>query len=74
MTGGQAAPRLAWPRDCGDYEGMTIVLLVVAAIAAVSWLVGRKRWGTVQKLIFWVALLLVLWVLVAVGGVPQPAG
>ena len=53
---------------------MTIALLVVAAVAAVAWLVGSKGWGTVQKLIFWVALLVVLWVLLAVGGVPQPSG
>ena len=53
---------------------MVVALLVVAAIAAISWLVGSKGWGTVQKLIFWVVLLVVLWVVVAVGGVPQPSG
>jgi hypothetical protein len=53
---------------------MTVALLVVGAIAAVCWLVGHKGWGIGWKLVFWVALLAVLWVLVAVGGVPQPSG
>ena len=53
---------------------MTIALLVVAAVAAVAWLVGSTGWGIGWKLVFWVALLVVLWVLVAVGGVPQPSG
>jgi purine-cytosine permease-like protein len=67
-------PRLAWFRDCNDYEGMVVALLLVAAIAAIWWLVGHKGWGAVQKLVFWVVLLVVLWVLVAVYGVPHPSG
>ena len=69
-----AYPRLAWSRDCNDYEGMVVALLLVAAIAAIWWLVGHKGWGAVQKLVFWVVLLVVLWVLVAVYGVPHPSG
>jgi hypothetical protein len=67
-------PRLAWSRDCNDYKGMVVALLLVAAIAAIWWLVRHKGWGAVQKLVFWVVLLVVLWVLVAVYGVPQPSG
>jgi hypothetical protein len=67
-------PQLAWSRDCNDYEGMVVALLLVAAIAAIWWLVGHKGWGAVQKLVFWVVLLVVLWVLVAVYGVPHPSG
>jgi hypothetical protein len=67
-------PRLAWSRDCNDYEGMVVALLLVAAIAAIWWLAGHKGWGAVQKLVFWVVLLVVLWVLVAVYGVPHPSG
>ena len=53
---------------------MVVALLLVAAIAAIWWLVGHKGWGAVQTLVFWVVLLVVLWVLVAVYGVPQPSG
>ncbi len=34
----------------------------------------HKGWGAVQNLVFWVVLLVVLWVLVAVYGVPHPSG
>lgn len=61
-------------RDCDDYEGMVVALLLVAAIAAIWWLVGHKGWGAVQKLVFWEVLLVVLWVLMAVYGVPHPSG
>jgi hypothetical protein len=30
--------------------------------------------GTVQKIVFWVVVVAALWILVAVYGVPQPAG
>ena len=60
--------------DCGDYEGMAIALLLVAAAATIWWLVGHKGWGTVQKIVFWVVVVAALWILVAVYGVPQPAG
>ena len=66
-------PRLAWSRNYDDYEDMVVALLLVAAIAAISWLVGHKRWGTVQKLVFWVVLVAALWVLVTVFGVPHPS-
>ena len=66
--------QLAWSRDCNDYEGMVVALLLVAAIAAIWWLVGHKGWGTVQKAVFWAVLVAVLWVLVAAGGVPHPSG
>ena len=52
--------RLAWSRDCDDHEGTVVALLLVAAIAAIWWLVRRKGWGAVQRLVFWVVLLVVL--------------
>lgn len=66
-------PRLAWFRDCSDYEGMVVALLLIAAIAAIWWLLRHKRWETVQKLVFWVVLVAALWVLVTVFGVPHPS-
>ena len=66
--------RLAWSRDCNDYEGMVIALLLVAAIAAIWWLVRHKGWGAVQKVVFWVVLLAVLWVLVTRWSPPHPGG
>ena len=68
------APRLAWFRYRNDYGDMVIALLLVAAGAAISWRIGHKRWGAVGTLVFWVVLLAVLWVLVALYGVPHPAG
>jgi hypothetical protein len=53
---------------------MIIALLLVAAGATIWWLVGHKGWGTVQKAIFWVVVVAALLILVAVYGVPQPAG
>jgi hypothetical protein len=66
--------RLAWSRDCDDYEGMVVALLLVAAIAAIWWLVGRKGRGAVQKVVFWLVLLAVLWVVVTRYSAPHPAG
>jgi hypothetical protein len=66
--------RLAWSRDCDDYEGMVVALLLVAAIAAIWWLVGHKGWGAVQKVVFWVVLLAILWVVVTRYSAPHPGG
>jgi hypothetical protein len=66
--------RLAWSRDCNDYEGMVVALLLVAAIAAIWWLVGHKGWGAVQKVVFWVVLLAILWVVVTRYSAPHPGG
>jgi hypothetical protein len=66
--------RLAWSRDCNDYEGMVVALLLVAAIAAIWWLVGHKGWGAVQKAVFWVVLLAILWVVVTRYSAPHPGG
>jgi purine-cytosine permease-like protein len=74
VSGSRAWPRLAWFRDCGDYEGVVIVLVLVAAGAAIWWQVGHKRWGAVGRLVFWVVLLAVVWVLVSLFGPPHPAG
>ena len=66
--------RLAWSRDCNDYEGMVVALLLVAAIAAIWWLVGHKGWRAVQKVVFWVVLLAILWVVVTRYSAPHPGG
>jgi len=67
-------PRLAWLRDCGDYEGVAIVLVLVAAGAAIWWLVRHKGWGTVQKVVFWVVVVAVLWVVLNFYSAPHPGG
>jgi hypothetical protein len=61
-------------RDCGDYGGVVTALLVVGAIAVVWWLVGRKGWGTVQKVVFWVVVAAVLLVVVKFYVPPNPGG
>lgn len=65
-------PRLAWLRDCGDYKGVAIVLVLVAAGAAIWWQVGHKRWGAVRRVVFWVVLVAVLWVVVNRYSAPYP--
>jgi hypothetical protein len=54
--------------------GMVVALFLVAAIAAIWWLVRRKGWGTLQKVVFWVVLLAVLWVVVNFYVPPHPGG
>jgi hypothetical protein len=51
---------------------MVVALLLVAAIAAIWWLVGHKRWGTAQKVVFWAVLVLVLLVVVKFYSPPHP--
>jgi hypothetical protein len=53
---------------------MVVALFLVAAIAAIWWLVRRKGWGTLQKVVFWVVLLAVLWVVVNFYVPPHPGG
>jgi hypothetical protein len=53
---------------------MVIALLVVAAIAAIWWLVDHKGWGTVQVVAFWVVVVAVLWVVVTRYSAPVPGG
>jgi hypothetical protein len=53
---------------------MVVALLLIAAIAAVWWLVGRKGWGVVQKAVFWVVLLAILWVVATRYSAPHPGG
>jgi hypothetical protein len=67
-------PWLAWFCDCSDYGGMVVALILVAAIAAIGWLVGHKGWGAVQKVVFWVVLLAVLLVVVKFYVPPHPGG
>jgi hypothetical protein len=67
-------PRLAWLRDCGDYEGVSLVLVLVlvGAGAVIWWRVSHEKWGLVRRVVFWVALVAVLWVLVNFYSVPHP--
>jgi hypothetical protein len=55
-------------------RGMVIALLVVAAIAAIWWLVDHKGWGTVQGAVFWVVVVVVVWVVVTRYSAPVPGG
>jgi len=67
-------PRLAWLRDCSDHKGVSLflVLVLVGAGADIWWRVGHAKWGLVRKVVFWVALVAVLWVLVNYYSVPHP--
>jgi hypothetical protein len=66
--------RLAWLRDCSDYEGVSLVLVLVlvGAGAAIWWRVSHAKWGLVRRVVFWVVLVVVLWVLVNYYSVPLP--
>lgn len=66
--------RLAWLRDCGDYVGVSLVLVLVlvGAGAVVWWRVSHEKWGLVRRVVFWVVLVAVLWVLVNFYSVPHP--
>jgi len=63
-------------RDCSDYEGVSIVLVLVlvGAGAAIWWQVSHEKWGLVRRVVFWVVLMAVLWVLVNWYSPPHPAG
>jgi hypothetical protein len=69
-------PRLAWLRDCGDYEDVSLVLVLVLVLvgagAAIWWRVSHQKWGLVRRVVFWVAVVAVLWVLVNYYSVPHP--
>jgi hypothetical protein len=53
---------------------MVVALVLVAAVAAIWWLVGHKGWGAVQKVVFWVVLIVALCVVVKFYSPPHPAG
>ena len=65
-------PRLAWLCDCSDYEGVPLALVLVGAGAAIWWRVSHAKWGLVRRVVFWVTLVVVLWVLVNYYSVPLP--
>ena len=50
---------------------MAIALILVAAGAAIWWHVGHEKWGLVRRVVFWIALAAVLWVLVNYYSVPH---
>ena len=66
-------PRLAWLRDCSDYEGVSLYLVLglVGVGAAIWWRVSHSKWGLVRRVVFWVVLAAVLWVLVNYYSVPH---
>jgi hypothetical protein len=53
---------------------VAIALVLVAAGAAVWWYVDHEKWGLVGRLVFWVVLLAVLWMLVTRYSAPHPEG
>ena len=55
-------------------RGVVIALLLVAAGAAIWWLVGHKGWGVTQHVVFWVVVAAVVWVLVTRWSPPHPGG
>jgi hypothetical protein len=61
-------------RDCSDYEGVSLFLVLglAGAGAAIWWRVSHAKWGLVRRVVFWVALVAVLWVLVNYYSVPHP--
>jgi hypothetical protein len=61
-------------RDCSDYEGVSLVLVLVLVVAGavIWWQVSHKNWGLVTRVVFWAALAVVLWVLVNWYSVPHP--
>jgi hypothetical protein len=61
-------------RDCSDYEGvpLALVLVLVGAGAAIWWRVSHAKWSLVRRVVFWVVLVVVLWVLVNYYSVPLP--
>jgi fatty acid desaturase len=52
----------------------TLVLVLVVAGAVVWWRVGYARWGLVTRVVFWLVVVAVLWVLVNYYSMPQPGG
>jgi uncharacterized membrane protein len=60
-------------RERSDYEGVSLVLVVVlvGAGAAIWWRVSHSKWGLVRRVVFLVALAAVLWVLVNYYSVPH---
>ena len=41
---------------------LVLVLVLVGAGAAIWWRVSHAKWGLVRRVVFWVALVVVLWV------------
>ena len=51
---------------------MAIALILVAAGAAIWWHVGHEKWSLVRRLVFWVVLVAVVWVVVNRYAPPLP--
>jgi len=49
-----------------------LVLVLVGAGATIWWRASHEKWDLVRTVVFWVALLAVLWVLLNWYSVPQP--
>jgi hypothetical protein len=52
--------------------GVILVLVVVGT--AIWWQARRKRWGAVRRLVFWLVILAVLWVLASRYNTTHPQG
>jgi hypothetical protein len=50
---------------------LSLVLVLVGAGAAIWWRVSHSKWGLVRRVVFFVALAAVLWVLVNYYSVPH---
>jgi len=51
---------------------LVLVLVLVGAGAAIWWRVSHAKWDLVRRVVFWVVLVVVLWVLVNYYSVPLP--
>jgi len=51
---------------------LALVLVLVGAGAAIWWQVSHGKWGLIRRVVFWVVLVAVLWVLVNWYSVPLP--
>ena len=49
-----------------------LLSFLVGAGAAIWWRVSHAKWGLVRRVVFWVTLVVVLWVLVNYYSVPLP--
>jgi hypothetical protein len=53
---------------------VVVVLVLVVAGAVIWWLVGYKKWSPVRRVVFWLVVAALLWVIVNFYVPPHPAG
>jgi hypothetical protein len=66
--------RLACSSGSSDDEGVGVILVLVVFGTAIWWQARRKRWGAVRRLVFWLVVLAVLWVLASRYNAAHPQG